>query len=132
MAHEIFHLKKHVMAHEHERRLLSTELQRTQRDKAKLEADVQAMMSGGGDGNGKNVALVISLKQVIRGLRDELAQTKHQLIAERDSLKQIKVDELNTMCSVLYHAESTCAIDSCIATLNFVIDFALVFHCISR
>eukprot|EP00041_Stephanoeca_diplocostata_P028498 m.810300 g.810300 ORF g.810300 m.810300 type:complete len:703 (+) comp23384_c2_seq9:301-2409(+) len=105
MAHEIFHLKKHIMAHEHERRLLSTELQRTQREKARLETDVKAIASGVDEGGGKKTALVISLKQVIRDLRGELSQARAQLDAERDSLKQIKVEELNTMCSV-YYAET--------------------------
>lgn len=43
MAHEIFHLKKHIMAFEHEQRILTTDLQRTQREKSKLEADMQVM-----------------------------------------------------------------------------------------
>eukprot|EP00037_Helgoeca_nana_P018596 m.177828 g.177828 ORF g.177828 m.177828 type:complete len:601 (-) comp24499_c0_seq2:116-1918(-) len=108
---EIFSLKKSVLAHETQRKLLKTEIQRLERDNSKLEEivkeqgeEIAGPLAGGGgttlqgtassDGRA-NSHLVVNLKQTIRGLRKELDATRAHGVEVETSLRFTDMEELS-------------------------------------
>mmetsp|Transcript_23782 Transcript_23782/g.62190 ORF Transcript_23782/g.62190 Transcript_23782/m.62190 type:complete len:541 (+) Transcript_23782:223-1845(+) len=102
---EVFALKKVVLAHEMERKLLKAEIQRLERDSAKLEQVVkdqgEELMGTTGsslaarDGGARSQThLIVNLKQTIRGLRRELDATRRQRDEVEASVKCTDIEEL--------------------------------------